>query len=62
MDEIKKLRQAYKIIFRRPDLLLQEALARTMEEIPNCAPVATLVNFFTTSKRSVVRMAGDDEE
>jgi len=61
-DEIKKLGQAYKIIFRSPELLLQDALAKTLEEIPGCEPVAKLVNFFTTSKRSVVRMAGDDEE
>jgi UDP-N-acetylglucosamine acyltransferase len=61
-DEIKKLGQAYKIIFRSPELLLQEALAKTLEEIPDCAPVAKLVNFFATSKRGAVRMAGDDEE
>jgi hypothetical protein len=37
-------------------------LAKTLAEIPDCEPVARLVNFFATSKRGAVRMAGDDEE
>lgn len=61
-DEIKKLGQAYRIIFRTPDLLLQDALAKALAEYPDCEPVARLVNFFTSSKRSVVREAVDDEE
>lgn len=61
-DTIKKLIQAYKIIFRTPELLLQEALSKTLDEIPDCEAVAKLVNFFKTSIRSVVRTAGDDDE
>ncbi len=61
-ETIKKLMQAYKIIFRSPELLLQEALTKALDEIPDCEPVARLVNFFRTSSRSVVRMAGDDGE
>jgi len=60
-EDIKKLGQAYKIIFRSPELLLQDALAKALAELPDCEPVARLVNFFTTSKRGVVRTGGDDQ-
>lgn len=61
-DTIRKLVQAYRIIFRSPDLLLQDALDKTLADLPDCAPVVRLVDFFRTSKRSVVRTAGDDDE
>jgi UDP-N-acetylglucosamine acyltransferase len=58
-DTIKKLDRAYKIIFMTPSLLLQEALDRTVAEIPDCEPVTRLVNFFRTSKQGVVRTTND---
>ena len=54
-DTIKKLDKAYKIIFRSPGLLLQEALDQALAEFPDCEPVAELVDFFRTSKQGVVR-------
>lgn len=54
-DVIKKLDKAYKTIFRTPGLLLQEALDKTLAEIPDCEPVGQLVDFFRTSKQGVVR-------
>lgn len=62
MESINKLVQAFKIIFRKPDLLLQEALDMTMVEIPDCDEVRYLVDFFRATKRSVLRTAGDDDE
>lgn len=60
-DTIAKLNRAYKIIFRSPELLLEEALQKTISEIPDCAPVTRMVEFFRTSTRSVARTGGDDE-
>ncbi len=54
-DDIRKLDRAYKIIFLNKDLLLQEALEQTMEEIPDCEPVSQLVDFFRGSKQGVIR-------
>ncbi|MFZ5775551.1 MAG: acyl-ACP--UDP-N-acetylglucosamine O-acyltransferase [Thermodesulfobacteriota bacterium] len=61
-DSIKRLMNAYRIIFRTPELLLQDALVKALDEGADCEPVARLVNFFKASKRSVIRQAGDDEE
>ncbi len=57
---INKLEQAFKIIFRTPGLLLKDALAKTMAEIPDCDPVTHLVQFIQASQRGVVR-AWEDE-
>lgn len=61
-ESISSLVQAFKIIFRRPDLLLQEALDEALAVAPECAEVRHLVDFFRTTKRSVLRTAGDDDE
>ncbi|HSR36861.1 MAG TPA: acyl-[acyl-carrier-protein]--UDP-N-acetylglucosamine O-acyltransferase, partial [Desulfurivibrionaceae bacterium] len=61
-EAISGLVQAFKIIFRRPELLLQEALDLALAEVPGCAEVERLVHFFRTTKRSVLRAAGDDDE
>lgn len=58
---IRQLITAYKIIFRSPDLLLEDALKKTMSEISDCEPVQKLVQFFRESKRGVVRTGGDEE-
>lgn len=60
-ETILQLGRAYKIIFRKPELLLEDALERTLTEIPDCEPVKTLVQFFRDSKRGVVRKGGDEE-
>ena len=60
-DSIKKLHKAFKIIFRTPDLLLEEALAKTLAEIPDCDPVNHLVEFFRTAPRPVVRTSGNGQ-
>jgi UDP-N-acetylglucosamine acyltransferase len=54
-ETIKKLDQAYKIIFMTPDLLLQELLERASAEINDCEPVRQLIDFFRTSKQGVIR-------
>ncbi|NIA05723.1 MAG: acyl-ACP--UDP-N-acetylglucosamine O-acyltransferase [Proteobacteria bacterium] len=59
-ENIAKLEQAFKIIFRSPQLLLKDALLKTIEEIPGCPEVETLVEFFQTSKRGVVKRTLDD--
>jgi len=59
-DTINKLEQAFKIIFRSPQLLLKDALVKTLEEIPDCPEVVELVEFFHASKRGVVKRIVED--
>ncbi len=61
-ETILKLSRAYKIIFRKPELLLEEALERALAESPDCEPVKALVQFFRDSKRGVIRKGGDEEQ
>lgn len=58
-DSLRNLDRAYKILFLTPELLLQEALDRTITEIPDCEPVAQLVDFFRTSKQGVIRKTSE---
>jgi UDP-N-acetylglucosamine acyltransferase len=58
-EVIRKLDQAYKIIFRSPKLLLQDALNKALEEYPDCEPVRHLVDFFRQSKQGVVRTTSE---
>ncbi|OQX07836.1 MAG: acyl-[acyl-carrier-protein]--UDP-N-acetylglucosamine O-acyltransferase [Desulfobulbaceae bacterium A2] len=60
-ETYSQLEQAYRIIFRTSELLLVDALARTLDEIPDCPEVQHLVEFFRNSgKRGVVRRTEDD--
>ncbi len=59
-DTIRRLERAFQIIFKAPDLLLQEALAKAEHQFPDCQAVARLVGFFRESSRSVIRY-GEDE-
>lgn len=59
-ERINKLEEAFKIIFRSPQLLLKDALKKVEEEIPDSQEVATLVEFFHTSKRGVIKRTIDD--
>lgn len=60
-ETINNLNRAYKIIFRKPDLLLEEALEKALAEIPDCQPVKELVQFFRDSKRGVLRAGGEEQ-
>ncbi len=59
-ETLAKLDRAFKIIFRSPNLLLKDALAKTMREIPDCPEVAYLVEFFRKSKRGVVKRTAEE--
>lgn len=59
-DNIKKLSQAFKVIFRSPNILLKDALVMVKDEIPDCPEVDVLVDFFHTSRRGVVKRTIDD--
>lgn len=59
-DSINKLDEAFRIIFRSPQLLLNDALVKVKQEIPDCPEVDLLVEFFQTSKRGVVKRTLDD--
>lgn len=59
-ETIRKLHQAFLNIFKAPDLLLQEALDKTLNEFSDCPPVVKLVSFFKESGRSVVRTSSDE--
>ena len=58
---IKNLSKAFVIIFKTPELLLQEALEKAMTEFPDCKAVARLVQFFKDSNRNVMRLSSDGE-
>lgn len=59
-ENIAKLEHAFKIIFRSPQLLLKDALAKVQEEIPDSPEVSVMIEFFQTSKRGVVKRTIDD--
>ena len=59
-ETIKKLEEAFKILFRSPHLLLKDSLALLQEEMADCVEVQLMVDFFHTSKRGVVKRTIDD--
>jgi UDP-N-acetylglucosamine acyltransferase len=59
-ERINKLEEAFKIIFRSPQLLLKDALVKVREDIPDSPEVDLLIDFFQTSKRGVVKRTIDD--
>jgi len=61
-ETITKLDQAFKIIFRTPDLLIKDALEKTLEEVRDCPEVVGLVKFFRESKRGVVKRIEEERE
>ncbi len=61
VEDIKKLHGAFKIIFLEENLLLQEALDKTLAEFPDCSPVKELVDFIRKSERGIIRNYGEDE-
>lgn len=58
-ETIKKLDEAFKLLFRSPQLLLKDALATIEEDMGDCAEVKHLVDFFHSSKRGVVKRTLD---
>ena len=59
-ETISNLENAFRIIFRTPDLLMKDALEQARAEFPNCLEVACLIRFFEESKRGVVKRTVED--
>lgn len=59
-ETIAKIDNAFRIIFRSPDLLLKDALEIAKREITDCDEVDDMVRFFEESQRGVVRRTSDD--
>jgi UDP-N-acetylglucosamine acyltransferase len=59
-ETIKNLEEAFKILFRSPELLLKDSLAKLEEEMRDCLEVQQMVDFFRTTKRGVVKRTLDD--
>jgi len=59
-DCIKKLEQAFKILFRSPGVILQDGLRKVNDELADCEPVQQLVTFIESSKRGIVRIWEDE--
>jgi len=61
-DDIRNVNKAFVYIFRTPDLLLNEALDKSLDEFSDCEPVVTMVNFFKAENRlGVLRRVNGDE-
>jgi UDP-N-acetylglucosamine acyltransferase len=59
-ETIKRLEEAFRILFRSPEILLKDALVQLEEEMSDCAQVQRMVQFFQSSKRGVVKRTLDD--
>jgi UDP-N-acetylglucosamine acyltransferase len=59
-ETIKMLEEAFKLLFRSPEILLKDALVKLEEEMSECVEVRRMVDFFHTSKRGVVKRTLDD--
>jgi UDP-N-acetylglucosamine acyltransferase len=59
-ETIKNLDEAYRIIFRTPNLLMKDAIEVAQNQFPDCQEVQTLVQFFLDSKRGVVKQTVED--
>lgn len=60
-EDMRKLGRAFTLIFKTKELLLQEALEKVVQEIPDSAPVSRMVEFFRVANRSVVRLSSDED-
>jgi UDP-N-acetylglucosamine acyltransferase len=59
-EAVNNVDQAFRIIFRSsPQMLVKEALAQAMHELPDSPEVRVLVEFFRDSKRGVVKRTED---
>ena len=59
-ETIKLLEEAFRVLFRSPEILLKDALVKLEEEMKDCAEVQKMVQFFHSSKRGVVKRTLDD--
>lgn len=59
-ETINRLEEAFKIIFRSPNLLLKDALEMARNEVESCPEVDSLITFFESSKRGVVKRTIED--
>ncbi len=59
-ETIAKLDEAFRILFRSPQLLLKDALFKLQEEMSDCPEVQVMVDFFQSSRRGVVKRTTDD--
>ncbi|MFV0438485.1 MAG: acyl-ACP--UDP-N-acetylglucosamine O-acyltransferase [Desulfopila sp.] len=59
-ETIANLEQAFKIIFRSPNLLLKDALEQARSDIPDCPEVNRMISFFEDSKRGVIKRTIED--
>lgn len=60
-ETIRKVNKVFVYIFRTPELLLAEALDKSIGEFPDCEPVLTLVEFFRAPNRLGVLRKIDGE-
>lgn len=57
---IAKLDDAFRILFRSPQLLLKDALFKLQEEMRDCPEVQVMVDFFQSSRRGVIKRTIED--
>lgn len=58
-ETIGNLENAFRIIFRTPELVMRDALELARSEYPDCPEVQYLIRFFEESKRGVVKRTED---
>ncbi|MEN8188732.1 MAG: acyl-ACP--UDP-N-acetylglucosamine O-acyltransferase [Thermodesulfobacteriota bacterium] len=58
-ETLGNLELAFRILFRSPNLLQQDAISKVQSEIRGCRAVDTLIEFFNTSKRGVAKRTAD---
>lgn len=54
-ETIARIDAVFRIIYRHPDLLLKDAVAKIKEEVERCEEVDRMVKFIEESRRGVVR-------
>ena len=60
-EAINCLEQAFKMIFRAsPQTLLKDSLDATEKAFPDCPEVQSMIEFFKSSKRGVVKRTEED--
>lgn len=59
-ETINRLEDAFKIIFRSPNLLMKDAIEQAKNELGDNEEVMNLVRFFESSKRGVVKRTSED--
>ncbi|CAG37672.1 probable acyl-[acyl-carrier-protein]--UDP-N-acetylglucosamine O-acyltransferase [Desulfotalea psychrophila LSv54] len=60
-ETINEIKEAFRLIFRSPNLLMKDAINLAHEQYPHNLEVEKLVTFFRESKRGVVKQTTDTE-